>query len=93
MGESPEDAWNHTSIELVQAAEAHCRSFLVLRFAEWVKSLTNVSKELHEVLKQLCEMYAVYWVLQRLGDFLRVIIIVNHLGKVKLAVEFFFFKL
>ncbi|XP_008552006.1 probable peroxisomal acyl-coenzyme A oxidase 1 [Microplitis demolitor] len=71
MGESPEDAWNHTSIELVQAAEAHCRSFLVLRFAEWVKSLTNVSKELHEVLKQLCEMYAVYWVLQRLGDFLR----------------------
>ncbi|XP_057330824.1 probable peroxisomal acyl-coenzyme A oxidase 1 [Microplitis mediator] len=71
QGESPEDAWNHTSIELVQAAEAHCRSFLVLRFAEWVKSLTNVSKELHDVLKQLCEMYAVYWVLQRLGDFLR----------------------
>ncbi|XP_074109403.1 acyl-coenzyme A oxidase 1 [Cotesia typhae] len=70
-GESPEDAWNHTSIELVQAAEAHCRAFLVLRFAEWIKSLTNISKELHNVLRELCEMYAVYWVLQRLGDFLR----------------------
>lgn len=72
MGESPEDAWNHTSIELVQAAEAHCRSFLVQRFVEWITSLTTVSRELHEVLKLLCELYAVYWVLQRVGDFLRV---------------------
>ncbi|KAK0180414.1 hypothetical protein PV327_006058 [Microctonus hyperodae] len=70
-GENSEDAWNHTSIELIQAAEAHCRAFLVLRFVEWVKSLTTVSKELHQVLEQLCELYAVYWVLQRVGDFLR----------------------
>lgn len=70
-GESPENAWNQTSIELVQAAEAHCRSFLVLTFVEWVQNLTTISKELRTVLEQLCELYAVYWVLQRVGDFLR----------------------
>ncbi|XP_034937330.1 probable peroxisomal acyl-coenzyme A oxidase 1 [Chelonus insularis] len=70
MGESPEDAWNHTSIELMQAAEAHCRAFIVARYIEWVKKLT-VSHELQQVLQQLCETYAIYWVLQRVGDFLR----------------------
>ncbi|XP_015587511.1 probable peroxisomal acyl-coenzyme A oxidase 1 [Cephus cinctus] len=70
-GMSQEDAWNHTSIELAQAAEAHCRGFIVMRFTESVKSLNTVSKELHAVLVQLCEVYAIYWVLQRVGDFLR----------------------
>ncbi|XP_015119156.1 probable peroxisomal acyl-coenzyme A oxidase 1 [Diachasma alloeum] len=70
-GECPEDAWNHTSIELAQAAESHCRVFMVSRFVEWIKSRENVSKELLDVLKQLCELYAIYWVLQRVGDFLR----------------------
>ena len=70
-GVSPEDAWNQTSIELASSAEAYCRAFLVTRFVEFVKETTNVSKELHQVLSQLCELYAVYWVLQKLGDFLR----------------------
>lgn len=71
-GESPEDAWNQTSIELAHCAESHCRAFLVMRFVENVRGLTCISKELHEVLMQLCELYSIYWVLQRLGDFLRV---------------------
>ncbi|XP_043266222.1 probable peroxisomal acyl-coenzyme A oxidase 1 isoform X2 [Colletes gigas] len=70
-GVSPEDAWNETSIELARCAEAHCRAFIVMRFAESVKEFVSVSKELREVLQHLCELYAVYWVLQRLGDFLQ----------------------
>lgn len=71
-GASPEDAWNQTSIELAHCAESHCRAFLVMRFVESVRGLTSVSNSLHEVLMQLCELYLIYWVLQRLGDFLRV---------------------
>nr|XP_033341565.1 probable peroxisomal acyl-coenzyme A oxidase 1 [Megalopta genalis] len=70
-GISHEDAWNQTSIELARCAEAHCRAFLVMRFIESVKEITSVSKELRAVLQHLCELYAVYWVLQRLGDFLQ----------------------
>lgn len=71
-GMSPEDAWNQTSIELAHCAEAHCRVFLVTRFVEAVGELKNMSDELRQVLLQLCEVYSIYWVLQRLGDFLRV---------------------
>lgn len=71
-GVSPEDAWNQTSIELANCAESHCRAFIVMRFVEAVKGLTSVSKECHQVFLQLCELYLIYWVLQRLGDFLRV---------------------
>ena len=72
-GVAPEDAWNQTSIEWAQSAESHCRVFIVSRFVDASNALrTKVSKELHQVLMQLCELYAVYWVLQRVGDFLRV---------------------
>ncbi|XP_049804071.1 probable peroxisomal acyl-coenzyme A oxidase 1 [Schistocerca nitens] len=69
-GYSSEDAWNMTSIELVQCAESHCRAFIVEKFAERVSSL-ETSDALRAVLAQLCELYATYWVLQRSGDFLR----------------------
>lgn len=70
-GVSHEDAWNQTSIELARCGEAHCRAFLVMRFIESVREITSVSKELRVVMQHLCELYAVYWVLQRLGDFLQ----------------------
>ncbi|XP_051159281.1 probable peroxisomal acyl-coenzyme A oxidase 1 isoform X1 [Leptopilina boulardi] len=70
-GMSQEDAWNATSIELSQAAESHCRVFLVETYINGVKRLTSVSKNLHQVLLQICEIYSIYWVLQRVGDFLR----------------------
>ncbi|XP_032663048.1 probable peroxisomal acyl-coenzyme A oxidase 1 isoform X2 [Odontomachus brunneus] len=70
-GVSPEDAWNQTSIELAHCAESHCRAFIVMRFVETIMNLTSLSKECHQVLMQLCELYSIYWVLQRLGDFLR----------------------
>ncbi|OXU23026.1 hypothetical protein TSAR_016605 [Trichomalopsis sarcophagae] len=71
-GMALEDAWNDTSIELAQAADSHCRAFIVLRFVEAVRGLSStVSKSLHDVLMQLCELYCVNSVLLRLGDFLR----------------------
>lgn len=72
-GSSTEDAWNETSIELAQAAESHCRAFIVLRFVEAVRGLsTSSSKPLYDVLMQLCELYCINSVLLRIGDFLRV---------------------
>lgn len=77
-GLTPEDAWNQTSIELAACAESHCRAFLVMRFVEAVKKMNTISKELHSVLLQLCELYSVYWVLQRVGDFLRFTSLTNE---------------
>lgn len=71
-GMSYEDVWNATSIELSQAAESHCRVFLVETFINGAKGLTSLSKNLQEVLLQLCELYSIHWVLQKVGDFLRV---------------------
>lgn len=71
-GISSEDAWNQTSIELAQCADAHCRAFIVERFVEAVTQITSVSNPLRQVLSQLCELYAIYNVLQRRGDFLQV---------------------
>ncbi|XP_021931418.1 probable peroxisomal acyl-coenzyme A oxidase 1 isoform X2 [Zootermopsis nevadensis] len=68
-GISPEDAWNMTSIELAQCAEAHARAIIVDKFVESVVEL-NVSSALKTVLRQLSELYAVYWLLQKSGDFL-----------------------
>nr|XP_003708557.1 PREDICTED: probable peroxisomal acyl-coenzyme A oxidase 1 [Megachile rotundata]XP_012153467.1 PREDICTED: probable peroxisomal acyl-coenzyme A oxidase 1 [Megachile rotundata]XP_012153468.1 PREDICTED: probable peroxisomal acyl-coenzyme A oxidase 1 [Megachile rotundata] len=65
-----EDAWNQTGIELAQCADAYCRAFVVEKFIEGVQK-TVVSKKLHLVLSQLCELYAVYWILQKRGDFLQ----------------------
>ena len=70
-GISSEDAWNQTSIELAQCADAHCRAFIVQQFVEAVSQITSVSKQLCQVLSQLRELYAIHSVLQRRGDFLQ----------------------
>lgn len=72
-GKVYEDAWNETSIELVSAAEAHCRVFLVETYYNAFSELTAVSGELKTVLKQLMELYAVHTILRNVGDLLRVI--------------------
>jgi acyl-CoA oxidase len=72
-GLSPEDAWNRASVQLTQAAESHCRAFLVHRYVDSVRTgMNNLSPELQAVMLQLCELYAVYWALLRTGDFLLV---------------------
>ncbi|XP_054268638.1 probable peroxisomal acyl-coenzyme A oxidase 1 isoform X2 [Macrosteles quadrilineatus] len=70
-GTSTEDAWNETSVQLVQCAEAHCRAFIVQTFVDTLNTAkATMSPELHEVLTQLCDLYTVYWMLRNLGDFL-----------------------
>uniref|UniRef100_A0A8D8RJH7 Acyl-coenzyme A oxidase n=2 Tax=Cacopsylla melanoneura TaxID=428564 RepID=A0A8D8RJH7_9HEMI len=68
-GMSSEVAWNQASILLVQAAEAHCRSFIVDTFIK-VLHTAPLSPVLHSVLSQLCELYAIFFLLNSSGNFL-----------------------
>ncbi|CAK9808340.1 Probable peroxisomal acyl-coenzyme A oxidase 1 [Anthophora quadrimaculata] len=87
-GVTPEDAWNQTSIELAYCAEAHCRAFLVKHFAESVRKITSMSPELRQVLSQLCELYAIHWLLQKRGDFLQFSSLKGgDVGKLRLRLE------
>ncbi|XP_060825330.1 probable peroxisomal acyl-coenzyme A oxidase 1 [Bombus pascuorum] len=70
-GVTLEEAWNQTSIELAQCAEAHARVFIVKTFAKSIKQLNSKSEEFRQVMFQLCELYIVYWALKNVGNFLR----------------------
>lgn len=70
-GRAYEDAWNETSIELVSAADAHCRAFIVKIFKDTVNR-HKVSPQLSAVLQNLVELYAVNTILRLQGDLLRV---------------------
>lgn len=73
LGHSHEDATNMSSIELAQAADAHCRAFLVQSSYEMTKNLgTTVSTSLATVLQQLIELYAVDTCMKAVGDLFRV---------------------
>ncbi|XP_013177323.1 PREDICTED: probable peroxisomal acyl-coenzyme A oxidase 1 isoform X1 [Papilio xuthus] len=66
-----EDAWNMTSVQLVAAAEAHCRVIIMSTFLEEVKEMSRtISPQLKEVLHQLVELYCIYWALEKLSDLL-----------------------
>ncbi|KAM3958994.1 acyl-coenzyme A oxidase 1-like [Aphomia sociella] len=66
-----EDAWNITSVQLAAAAEVHCRVIIISTFHEEVsKMLPLVSDKLRPVLRQLVELYAVYWAMEKLSDLL-----------------------
>ncbi|XP_060825331.1 probable peroxisomal acyl-coenzyme A oxidase 1 [Bombus pascuorum] len=70
-GVPTEEAWNQTSIELAQCAEAHARVFIVKTFAKSIKQLNSKSEEFRQVMFQLCELYILYWALKNVGNFLR----------------------
>ncbi|CAB3239676.1 unnamed protein product [Arctia plantaginis] len=70
-GLSPEDAWNMSSVQLVAAAEAHCRAVILSTYkSEVEKTTTSLSEPLRRVLHQLVELYCIYWALEKLGDLL-----------------------
>ena len=72
-GYSVEGATNMTSIELAQAAEAHCRAYLVQSSYEMAKGFgSHVSNSLATVLHQLIELYAVETCLKSIADLIRV---------------------
>ncbi|XP_018576010.1 probable peroxisomal acyl-coenzyme A oxidase 1, partial [Anoplophora glabripennis] len=71
-GETYEDAWNNTSIELAAVAVLHGRTFIVETYSNTVSDFQKkVSPELRTVLQQLLELYAVYTILRSTGDVLR----------------------
>lgn len=56
--------------------QAHCRAFMVQTFADTLNSAkATMSPAVHQVLTNLCELYAVYWILKELGPFLMVTLI------------------
>uniref|UniRef100_H9H7D6 Acyl-coenzyme A oxidase n=1 Tax=Monodelphis domestica TaxID=13616 RepID=H9H7D6_MONDO len=62
-------AWNQTSVLHVQAAKAHCHYFIVKTFAASLRKLEN-EPEIHQVMKRLCDLYALHGLLSDLGNFL-----------------------
>ncbi|CAG9581083.1 unnamed protein product [Danaus chrysippus] len=67
-----EDAWNMTSVQLTSASEAHCRAIILSTYYKEIERQSNlVSPELATVLRQLVDLYVVYWALQCIGDLLR----------------------
>lgn len=70
-GQSHEHATNLTSIELVQAAEAHGRAFLVNLGFEKTKSL-GLSGPLTKSIHELIELFALEACNKSLSDLLRV---------------------
>ncbi|CAH0592211.1 unnamed protein product [Chrysodeixis includens] len=73
-----EDAWNMSSVQLVNASEAHCRAILTeISWKEMVRLSTIVSPSLAPVLLQLAELYLTYWTLEKRGDHLMYSTITN----------------
>ncbi|XP_069338963.1 peroxisomal acyl-coenzyme A oxidase 1 isoform X1 [Eulemur rufifrons] len=66
---SKEVAWNLTSVDLVQASEAHCHYVVVKLFSE--KLLKIQDKSIQAVLRNLCLLYSLYGISQKAGDFLQ----------------------
>lgn len=73
LGFSQEEASNQTSIELAQAAEAHCRAFIVQSSYEMTKNLgQTVTTSLATAILLLIELYAIETCTKSLSDLLRV---------------------
>ncbi|KAM3958972.1 acyl-coenzyme A oxidase 1 [Aphomia sociella] len=71
-GKDFEDAWQLTTIQLVAAAEAHCRAVIYSTYYSETKRLTaSASPNVKSVMEQLCSLYLLYWALVKTGDLLR----------------------
>ncbi|KAL4713910.1 hypothetical protein ACJJTC_015564 [Scirpophaga incertulas] len=82
-GHDPEVAWNMASIQLVKASEAHSRALLSeVTWSETLRKASTVSPNLGQVLKQLAQLYLVYWTLNISGDLL----VYSNISKDNLAI-------
>ncbi|XP_026758799.1 probable peroxisomal acyl-coenzyme A oxidase 1 [Galleria mellonella] len=71
-GKDFEDAWQLTTIQLVAAAEAHCRAVIYdTYYNETIRLTASSSPNVKSVMEQLCTLYLLYWSLERTGDLLR----------------------
>ncbi|XP_073206996.1 peroxisomal acyl-coenzyme A oxidase 2 isoform X3 [Lepidochelys kempii] len=63
------EAWNKCTIQLVQAAKAHCHYIIVKNFIDTVEKLKNEA-EIQKILKHLCDLFALHGIFSNTGDFL-----------------------
>ncbi|XP_028674798.1 peroxisomal acyl-coenzyme A oxidase 1 isoform X2 [Erpetoichthys calabaricus] len=64
-----EDAWNHCSIDLVRASDAHCHFVIVKLFCSKLAEVEDTA--VHSALYSLAHLYALHGVYQNTGDFLQ----------------------
>ncbi|XP_067907728.1 peroxisomal acyl-coenzyme A oxidase 2-like isoform X2 [Heterodontus francisci] len=62
-------AWNSTSVQLARTGIAHCHYIVVKNFVETVEGL-KFEPEIQQVIKMLCDLYALTGILADAGDFL-----------------------
>jgi len=58
-------------VSLIKAAQAHARYSVVDAFVAGVKE-GHFSPPVRRILSQLCELFLIYWVMERSGDFILV---------------------
>ncbi|XP_076984969.1 peroxisomal acyl-coenzyme A oxidase 2 isoform X2 [Tamandua tetradactyla] len=68
-GADRHEAWNQTTVLYLQAAKAHCYYLTVKSFTEALEKLES-EPEIQQVLKRLCDLYALHGMLTNAGDFL-----------------------
>ncbi|KAM6059619.1 peroxisomal acyl-coenzyme A oxidase 2 isoform 5-T5 [Theristicus caerulescens] len=68
-GVKKHDAWNQCTVQLVQAAKAHCHYITVKNFAETVEKL-KTEAGIQKVMKHLCDLFALHGIFSNAGVFL-----------------------
>ncbi|XP_040102445.1 peroxisomal acyl-coenzyme A oxidase 2 [Oryx dammah] len=68
-GADEHDAWNQTTVIHVQATKAHLYYVTVKIFTEALEKLES-QPAIQQVLKRLCDLYALHGILTNAGDFL-----------------------
>ncbi|XP_023475946.1 peroxisomal acyl-coenzyme A oxidase 2 isoform X1 [Equus caballus] len=68
-GADEHEAWNRTTVIHLQAAKAHCYYVTVKSFTEALEKLES-EPAVRQVLRRLCDLYALHGILTNTGDFL-----------------------
>ncbi|XP_059965478.1 peroxisomal acyl-coenzyme A oxidase 2 isoform X2 [Mesoplodon densirostris] len=68
-GADRHEAWNQTTVIHLQAAKAHLYYVTVKIFTEALEKLEN-QPAIQQVLKRLCDLYALHGIMTNTGDFL-----------------------
>ncbi|XP_075406084.1 peroxisomal acyl-coenzyme A oxidase 2 [Tenrec ecaudatus] len=64
------EAWNQTTFQLLQATRAHCCYIMVKSFTQTLEELKQ-EPAIQQVLKRLCDLYALHGLVTNSGDFLQ----------------------
>ncbi|XP_009984459.1 PREDICTED: peroxisomal acyl-coenzyme A oxidase 2 [Tauraco erythrolophus] len=68
-GVKKHDAWNQCTVQLAQAAKAHCHYITVKNFAETVEKL-ETKAGIQKIMKHLCDLFALHGIFSNAGAFL-----------------------